>query len=719
MPGRPLLRALADRAGISPEFTDNRGKLCVTSDATRALLLAAMGWDASSEAAVAHALEALRERADTPRLARVERPAPLELRLPNGAERSIEWSLELEAADGGTTRAEGRAGIRKGQRRLRLPVESPRVAGYYTMRATLGDAPAVTQFLIVSPATCTRLEKRIAARRFGIVANLYTLRTRTNWGAGDFTDLEALAQYSAHVGGVFVGLNPLHALRNRGMWVSPYSPSSRLFRNALYVDVARVPELADSPATQTLLASPEWRAELERLRALRGVDYEGVMRLKRAALESLHGVFLALPAGSPRRTAYDAFQLRHGATLRDFATFQALEERFAQTGETRLDWRTWPAPFHDPASPAVREFRDNAAQRIAFHLWVQFELDRQLAEVAQRAQEAGLALGLYGDLAIGSSPGGADHWMFPGLFVDGAYVGAPPNAFSEVGQDWGLPPVHPLRLAQDGFRYWRLLIRNALEHFGALRIDHVMGLFRQYWVPAGHKATEGAYVRFPSAALLAVLAIESQRRGAIIIGEDLGTVPRGVPAALARLGILSSRVLYFERDKRGAFKPAKAYSRRALVTANTHDHAPLAGFWTGRDIELRRAAESLPDEASWRLAVQERARDREALLARLGAEHILPAGAHPDTSEFTTAVHRFLAHTPSPLLGIALDDLAGELEPVNIPGVTAERYRSWTRRMHISLEALAGSASAIRALSGLRSRLATGGKRAARQDPPG
>jgi 4-alpha-glucanotransferase len=303
-------------------------------------------------------------------------------------------------------------------------------------------------------------------------------------------------------------------------------------------------------------------------------------------------------------------------------------------------------------------------------------------------------VGLYQDLAIGTSPAGSDTWSFPDIFVDGVTIGSPPDPYSATGQNWGLPPIDPRRLAQNGYRYFIRLVRAAFRHAGALRIDHVMGLFRAFWIPEGHAGTDGAYVRYPSNDLLGILALESVRHNALVVGEDLGTVPPEVPPALAKWGLLSSKVLYFERGDAGAFLPADRYGADALATANTHDMATLAGFWEGHDIELRAQVGLLePDAVD--AARTERARDKRQLLRRLAEARVLPSGVDPNAADLQIAsadlrgaVHDFLALTPSVLVGVALDDVAGERDPVNVPGVGGDRHPSWTRRMTKSLEEL-------------------------------
>jgi 4-alpha-glucanotransferase len=340
-------------------------------------------------------------------------------------------------------------------------------------------------------------------------------------------------------------------------------------------------------------------------------------------------------------------------------------------------------------------------------MWVQFELDRQLEAVAARGRRAGLPIGVYQDVALGSAARGSDTWGFPGLFVlDGTSLGAPPDGLAPAGQNWGLPPVHPHALRRDGYRYWTHLLRSAFRHAGALRIDHVMGLFRQFWIPAGRPGSEGAYMRFPADDLLAILALESTRAGAMVIGEDLGTVPRGLPRRLAEAGILSTRVLLFGRDRRGAFRPARSYPERALVGANTHDMVPLAGWTGGRDLTLRRAHGQIGSAAELAGARRERVRAVRALARLLVTAGLWPRDRMPDGCDphFRRAVHAFLCRTPSVLAGIALDDLAGTVEPVNLPGVDLDRHRSWSRRPGLALETLARDPRVGIALAGTAAR---------------
>ncbi|HSG82064.1 MAG TPA: 4-alpha-glucanotransferase, partial [Gemmatimonadota bacterium] len=630
------------------------------------------------------------------------------LRLP--AERGggrVAYEAQITTEDGVAWEYAGRVTPRTGADTANLRLPSEAGAGYHQLRVEVGGiGTAGESTLIVAPSSCLTVSELLdKRRRFGIWHHLYRVRSRSNWGAGDLGDLRDLVEWSGKLGAAFVGLNPLHALRNRGDDISPYSPVSRLFRNELYIEIAAIPELAGCDEARSWLESREHREALARASAADRVLYKQVMSLKKPVLDLLHREFVQRHGGgdTDRGREYRRYLERNGKALSDFATFIELEAHFEAQG--LVDWRKWPAAYRDPNSVEVEAFRQERGAQIDRHRWVQFELDCQLDSVAGSARESGLEIGLYGDLAIGSAPNGSDTWAFPGLFLAGASIGAPPDDYSLEGQDWGLPPLDPRRLRVDGYRYWIILVRNALRRMGALRIDHVMGLLRQYWVPAGRPATEGAYVRYPVRDLLGVLALESRRAGALVIGEDLGTVPRGFPALLSRWGILSSGVLYFERDAGGGYRAPSRYSPRAMVTANTHDNPPLLGFWKDRDLELRHAAGELQAPGALDEAKTDRKHEREALVRRLRREGCLDSTRVGDPyPALAAAVHSLLAKTPAPLVGASLDDLCGESDPINLPGIQLDRYPSWSRRQRRSLEELKRDDGVARALGGLRER---------------
>jgi 4-alpha-glucanotransferase len=621
------------------------------------------------------------------------------VRLPPGTKGGT-WQLELTMENGVSSRL---GGSWVGVDMLQIVLPSAPPLGYHQLRLDLtsgGREWRSEQTLIVVPTRCVTPQALLANDRvFGVVANLYTVRTARNWGVGDLRDLGELAHWAGSVGAEFVGINPLHALLNRGADISPYSPLSRLFRNPIYLDVTAIPELRDAPAVAERLGSAEVQADLAELRESNAVRYEQIAAIKGLALDALHRAFAerVRGGGSERAHAYAAFVRERGSSLRTFATWMAIAEGRGSTAA--CDWRTWPEELRDPTSPAVARFVEEHADRIEFHQWVQFELDRQLGVAAQRARDAGMRIGLYQDLAIGSSPAGADSWAFRDLFVEGVTVGAPPDPYSAVGQNWGFPPISPRALRNDRYEYFVQLVRNGLRHAGALRIDHILGFFRLYWIPPGSTPVDGAYVTYPTHDLLGILALESARHRALIVGEDLGTVPPEVPRALDKWGVLSSKVLLFERDGRGGFKPAKTYPELALATANTHDMAPITGHWAERDIDLRLQVGILPTEEAAEAARRARRDDLGALLRRLSNGKILPRPRLPSSAaDLRGAVHAFLCSTPSRLVGLSLDDLAGESDPVNVPGVGPDKYPSWSRKMRASLEELRVSADVAAAL---------------------
>ena len=714
------LRQLADRVGILPEYTEQTGRFVRrTSDATRRMLLSAMGLDAPTEQAARAWLAEL----DHVERSRILEPARVvkrddasarlvRVRIPEGGRGGgARVDLQLTEENGDAFRTSAK--VRGASATIELP-QPPRY-GYHTLQARVragGREWSAGQSLIVVPSRCITPADVLGAgeRVTGIVANLYSVRRERDWGIGDFTTLTELAEWTASRGGEFVGINPLHALWNRGTDVSPYGPVSRLFRNPIYIDVEAVPELEHSDAARAMIA--EHGAKIEALRARPFVDYDGVIALKERVLVELHRAFRARAAsggwGARRFAEYERFVKAREPELSRHATWMAIADASGVP-----DWRAWPEEMRDPSSTAVAAFADTHGDRVDFHRWLQFEIDRQLGAVASRATNLGMRIGLYQDLAVGTSPSGSDTWGDHDLFRWDASVGAPPDQYSTTGQVWGLPPIDPRVLREEGYRYWTLLLRRAFDHAGALRIDHAIGLFRSFWIPEGANGKQGAYVRFPANDLLGILALESTRHNAIVVGEDLGTVPKEVPPALKRWGILSSRILYFEHDRKG-FKPAASYPPLALTTINTHDMAPIAGWWEGRDLEHRARTGTLRSSAEVRRARRERARAKRDLLRRLKLDPPKDAKLNGFAATLAGAAHQFLCATPSVLVGQSLDDVIGETDPVNVPGTGQDKYPNWRRKTSITVEALSHRADVDVALSCSRRRAPRAESRASR-----
>ena len=506
-----------------------------------------------------------------------------------------------------------------------------------------------------------------STRQWGFTVQLYSLRSAQSWGHGDLHDLAELARWSAtELGAGFVLVNPLHAAEPQPpVSASPYLPMTRLFTSPLYLRVEDIPEYAALPAGQRQqiaeLAAPlrdsNTTADL--------IDRDAVWRAKRQALQLVSEV----PLPPDREAAFRRFRAERGRNLRHWSLWCALAERHGP------DWREWPAGLGDPAAAEQLAARDPELSRAAgFHAWLQWHADEQLAAAQDAATAAGMAHGIIHDLAVGVHPGGADAWAHQGALVAGFSVGAPPDGFNQIGQDWAQPPWHPFRLAATGYRPLAELFSEQLRHGGGIRVDHVMGLMRLWWIPAGQRPDRGAYVSYDHEASVAALTGAAARAGAVAIGEDLGTVEPWIRDYLARQGILGTEMLWFASDRAGRPLPPEGWRRACMATVGTHDMPTVAGFRTGEQVTVRARLGLLtkPEE-------RERAGSAEMLArwhAALVAHHLLPPGELPDTAQFTVALYGYLHRTPALLLGVSLADAVGEVRAQNIPG-TSTQYPNW------------------------------------------
>ncbi|MEK7437041.1 MAG: 4-alpha-glucanotransferase, partial [Pseudomonadota bacterium] len=607
MSERETLVRLGHIHAIASDFYDVWGNRHEVSDAGIAALLAALGVRAGRpqdvDASIRSA-EFKRWRAVLPPALVVrEEVAPwtIRLNLPAAdANAALVWRLTEEAG----ARREGALhaafldvsasveldGERFVARDYTLPVAT--ACGYHRL-AILHDGATIgeTAFIVV-PARCFRPPAvENDARVWGAAAQLYGLRSECNWGIGDFTDLSTLlAQWGARGAGV-VGVNPLHALfPHNPEHASPYSPSSRCFVNVLYLDVEAIPDYSECDEAHKQARTPGFQSRLKALRGADLVDYAGVAEIKLPMLELCFAHFCNhhLAFNAPRAQAFRAYQAAHAPALRRHALFEALQEHFHREDAQIGGWPVWPAAYRDPAAPEVASYAEAHAERVEFYEYLQWQAELQLEAVGRRSMELGLGVGLYQDLAVSVDRGGAEAWANQDLYAIAASVGAPPDDFNLHGQDWGLPPLAPERLRAAAYAPFIATLRANMRHAGALRIDHVMALARLYWVPQGAAPRDGAYVHYPFEDLVGIVALESHRNRCMVIGEDLGTVPDEVRATLTRVGILSYRVLLFERQQSGDFKPPAEYPADSLVTATTHDLPTLAGYWEGRDLALRR-----------------------------------------------------------------------------------------------------------------------------------
>ncbi len=716
------LDCLAKMAGLEPQYWDIWGTLHKASDDTKRTILGAMGIaaedDAAAEASMRHMEEVSWRRPLPPVLVLrtgEQLQVPLSLAAQFGStelccevmeEGGTEHRFFFRAADLPLTEVRDVDQDRMERRQLRLPFELP--MGYHDLVLVNLDVPAMR--LIVAPRTCFMPEPLARGeKQWGISAHLYSIRSRRDWGIGDFTALRHLVDVASEASASAVGVNPLHALfLDDPERASPYSPSSRLFLNTLYIDVERVDEFARCAQARQMVET--YRTEIDRLRAEPLVDYARVAAVKQAVLKKVFACYQNhTPLGNDGAFHDEDFrQYRdvHGTDrLRRFAVFEALSEHFGGVA-----WQKWPEPFRDPHSMEVAEFAEAHHQRVAYSEFLQWQADRQLGEVHRRATELGLTVGLYRDLAVGVDPAGADAWGEQDVVVTQAHVGAPPDPFNMLGQDWGLPPLNPVALRDKAYEPFTAILRANMRHAGALRIDHVMALLHLYWIPADAPAEDGVYLAYPFEDLLGILALESQRNHCMIIGEDLGTVPEGFRERMALANVLSYRVLYFEKEG-DRFKRPYEYPDLALACVTTHDLATLAGFWKGSDIELRRDLNLYPSLAAEQGEWQERTRDRMILLTALAEENLLPRETDEEKArrtispELVAAVHRYLALSPAMLLMVQIDEITEEEKQINLPG-TVDEYPNWRRRVSRPVEDIASAPVTLALERALRERSA-------------
>ena len=570
-----------------------------------------------------------------------------------------------------------------------LWIKLPQLAcGYYTLSAETGGKSRLVR-LIVAPESVYQ-PKLLAngGRMNGLTMHLYSLRSERNWGIGDFTDLLNLMKYAAEKKLDFVGINPLHALfTSKPAFASPYSPSSREWLNPIYLDVEKVGAFTYNEQLKNWLAQPKIRQRIAALRITETVTYTAVWACKRDALHMAFNAFEqdTCEAAKNERAAFEAFVLEKGKALQGFGLFEALDQYYSRPGQ--VGWQSWPSEFHQPDGEAVEKFARSHEREIRFYMWLQWLCAEQLREVNQAAAEYGVKLGIYGDLAVGVARGSADTWLNRQDYCMDLSVGAPPDPLGPTGQNWDLPPLNPLMLKHTGYEKFAHLLRENMRLYGVLRIDHVMALCRLWWVLNGKTADFGAYVHYDAEVMFAILALESRRNRCVIIGEDLGTVPDQARHLLNRYQVFSYKVMYFSKGWNG-FQLPEEYPEQAITVISTHDVAPLAGYWTGKDLDTMFKLGTLPDAAAFQTALDEREHDKADLLDKLketgclGADVQMPAKAD---ETLLAALHKYGALSRSKLYAVQLENLLGVIDNLNVPGVT-EGYPNWAQKMPVSLE---------------------------------
>ncbi|MGO0309143.1 4-alpha-glucanotransferase [Endozoicomonas acroporae] len=709
-----FIDSLGDLCGMASGYKDWDGTPVAINTENKIPLLAAMGFDVSSNASLKQAIATEQLKLwQSPllpvtvvhqgqsfsfvlRCSKSKRPS------------SVAVQITLENGDQVTHHADLTTAVvsetmkleRKEYIALEVSIPEYLPLGYHTM-AVQGKAFTAEAGLIVVPEVCYEPEAmKQGAKIWGSGIQLYTVRSERNWGVGDLTDLGALAAGMGEQGADFVGLNPVHALYpSNPLHCSPYSPSTRLFDNVLYIDPEQVAEYADSASARETVAKHQ--GLIDELRSTDLVEYDKVAPLKMSVLELLFNEFAEqhLGKGTDRDQAFTAFCQSRGARLDQFALFEALYEHFRKTDINSWGWRCWPEAYQTPDSKEVRAFAKTNQARITFFKYLQWQMDEQLHAAQEKAKDAGMMVGLYRDLAVGVDSNGADVWTDRNLFVLEASTGAPPDGLGPMGQDWGLPPFNPVVLKEERYQPFVELIRNNMRNCGALRIDHAMGLFRLWWCPNGNTDNKGArygcYVHYPLQDLLGIIKLESHRQQCLVFGEDLGVVPQEITDSLPPARMYGSVMGIFQQDKDRYTAPDK-YREKALAMLVCHDTPTMKGWWDGKDIDLM---ESLGFFSEERAAADHDAREqtRKAVLNTLADLGELPEGIDLQASTAPafsrTIMEKFsyyLALSASQITGFQLEDVMMIDSPVNVPGTCSE-YPNWRRRLPQSISAMLAS----------------------------
>ncbi len=704
VPSTPLV-ALAHAHGVATEYWDWQGRHTAVSAETMRTVLGALGVDAGTEDAVATSLAdvvdaAWRRTLPATVVCREGWTPWVSVHLLHGTGARLTVQLE-----DGTTRRVRQVdhwvaprwvdGREVGQATFELPADLP--LGWHRIVADL-DAPALDpttteSTLVVTPGRLVLPPVLAEGRATGLMAQLYQVRSRRSWGIGDLGDLAELATWAAvEHGAEFVLINPLHAAEPvPPMEPSPYLPTTRRFVNPVYLRVEDVPEVAHlAPAAYQRVRELAERAQA--LNAADLIDRDGAWALKREAL----GLVRDVPLEARRARDFARFCEREGSGLEGFATWCAIAERHGPA------WGGWPAGLQDPDGPAVLAFRAAHEAEVDFYRWLQWLLEEQLGAVQRAAAAAGMSIGVVHDLAVGVHPRGADAWGLAGALAQGVSVGAPPDQFNQLGQDWSQPPWRPDRLAALGYAPFREMVRGVLRDSGGIRVDHVIGLFRLWWIPEGAGPAQGTYVRYDHEALIGILALEAQRAGAVVIGEDLGVVEPMAREYLVERGLFGTSILWFEWDE-DVPRPPERYRQLCLSSVTTHDLPPTAGYLTLEHVAIRERLGLLTRPVAEELAHERHAiaRVRDALEAR----GLVDRGGGVDA--LVEGLHRWLAESPSRMIGYSLADLVGDRRAVNQPGTDTE-YPNWLVPLagpdgrQVGLEAAMASPEAIRVTEAAR-----------------
>lgn len=705
-----VLQQLVEMRGIESNYVDAWGKPATIADASKAKLLQALGYSTSDETAMVEQIQGettahWQSVLDPVQVLRVSDTVQFTVRLPielvndeytfvltteQGKQFSHSFTpvdtqlihvAQLDEVEYQEYVVDFEHAIEPGYHQLALHVE--------------GDEEAIGQMrVIMAPDACYQPDSIAQGKKiWGLSVQLYCVRSATNWGIGDFSDLSRLVKEAAEVGADFVGLNPIHALYPANPDAcSPYGPSSRRWLNYLYLDVTAI-DGYDDKAVQALVNSAEFQQKLEAARAVEHVDYAQVAELK---LQVLTKVFDAygkrhLKQKSAQREAFAEFIEQGGESLDMLAVYDVMQEHLKEKGEPSWGWPVFPDKFKEYHKPDVAKFAKKHRGRVQFFQFLQWQAKQQLEAANQVAQDAGMTIGLYTDLAVGVSEGSAEIWGNKDLYCVKASVGAPPDVLGPLGQNWGLPPMDPKRLYEQGYQPIIDLFASNMAAAGALRIDHVMALLRLWWVPKGDHARDGGYVYYPVDDLLGILALESHRNQNLVIGEDLGTVPEEIRGKLADNGIFSYRVFFFEQAEDGGFFSPSHYPEQSMSTLTTHDMPTLIGYWHCLDLELGKQIGLYPTDEILETLYASRHADKQAILDSLHGHQSVGDEVGHDvnhtgmTQALNYGLQTHMATGSSALLSLQLEDWLQMDKPVNIPG-TFDEYPNWRRKLSRNLE---------------------------------
>lgn len=705
-----LLQQLVEMRGIETQYVDAWGKPATIAESSKAKLLNTLGYDTSSDEKIQSQItQDIKSVWLSPlnpvQVVRNTQEINLAVRLPIElvnddhtltvtCENGDVLTHQFTPVDQEMTTMAHIDDVEFHEYVVTLPLDLP--LGYHDVALSADDDEFARSRLIVAPEACyTPNEIKEGKKIWGLSVQLYCVRSEKNWGIGDFSDLALLIEKAAGVGADFIGLNPIHALYPANPNAcSPYGPSSRRWLNYLYIDVTAI-DGYDDASVQAIVSSDEFKATLEHARNVEHVDYEAVAHVKLAALKAVFDVYDAkyLRKSTKQNKAFKAFVEAGGESLDMLAVYDALQSHLKAEGKDSWGWPVFPQDYKDYYNPAVAKFKSTNEQDVKFYLFLQWIAAQQLELASNKATDAGMTIGLYRDLAVGVSEGSAEIWGNKDLYCTGASVGAPPDILGPLGQNWGLPPMDPRKLYEQGYQPIIDLFASNMASSGSLRIDHVMALLRLWWVVKGDNAKDGGYVYYPVDDLLGILALESHRNQSLVIGEDLGTVPEEIRSKLADNGVYSYRVFFFEQAEDGGFFSPSHYPVQSMSTLTTHDMPTLIGYWHCLDLELGKEIGLYPTEEILQTLYADRHENKQAILDTLHGHGSIGDNVGRDVNhtgmnrELNNGMQVHMAGGSSALLSLQLEDWLEMDKPVNIPG-TFDEYPNWRRKLTENIESM-------------------------------